>query len=348
MDNSSVLNGFDQPSSGSRDNTLQIGGTWKIAGEQVNATAEQLNNLSSNLTVANKTGSTITKGSLVYLSGYDTTLVAPTVVLADASDGAKAATHVAIADILNDEAGVVNGAALLTGLNTSAFAAVGSLVYESATPGAFTETAPAATTGRTHIVGVVKTKHASTGSVYFFPVLGVNSVAKFNSVIATNPKTDYVKFLGLTDVIAYSVGTWTTTRVARGDYVKRKTATDETAIIGIDITEALRTATSKGLRLASFDVIHRNITADLDAHSVTLDKIAYVNSAVVSTTSVALTGTLPVGQDADPQVTNVVVDTPAFNNTDDSKHVLELTVNAGASSVYDFIGIMLKFARNDL
>lgn len=161
-------------------------------------------------------------------------------------------------------------------------------------------------------------------------------------------KTDKLKFLGLKDVLAYSAGTWTVTRVARGDYVNRKTAGDDTTIIGIDITEQIRTATDKGFKLASFDVIFRNITASLDAHSVTLDKITYADSVAVATTSVAITGTLGITTDTDPQIDNVVIDTPAFNNTDDSKYVLELTVDAAATSVYDFIGVMLKFTSDDV
>lgn len=160
--------------------------------------------------------------------------------------------------------------------------------------------------------------------------------------------TDFVKFIGINDVLDFSAGTWATTRVAQGDYVSRKTAADDTTVIGIDITEILRTTASKGLKIASFDVIFRNITADLDAHSVTLDRIEYADSVAVSINSIALTGTLAVGQDADPQIDNVIINTPAFNVTDDSKYVMEITVNAAATSVYDFIGVMLKFTRNDL
>lgn len=160
--------------------------------------------------------------------------------------------------------------------------------------------------------------------------------------------TDFVKFMGINDVLAFSAGTWTTTRVAQGDYVSRKTAADDTTIIGIDITEVLRTTASKGLKLTSFDVIFRNTTADLDAHTVTLDKMSYTDSAAVTTTNVALTGSLGTGQDADPQIDNITIDTPAFNVTDDSKYVMELTVDAAAGSVYDFIGVMLKFTRNNL
>jgi hypothetical protein len=186
--------------------------------------------------------------------------------------------------------------------------------------------------------------NASQAAARTYTIPDAGASAEF---VMNQDLTDYVKFMGLQDVLAYSAGTWTVTRVAQGDYVNRKTAADDTTIVGIDITESLRTTASKGLKLTSFDVIFRNITADLDAHSVTLDKMAYTNSAVVSTTSVALTGALATGQDNDPQISNVTLDTPAFNVTDDSKYVMELTVDAAAGSVYDFIGVMLKFTRND-
>lgn len=171
------------------------------------------------------------------------------------------------------------------------------------------------------------------------------TITQLNNVAAD--KTDYVQFVGLPGVIGYSAGTWTTTRVAQGDYVKRKTAGDDTTVIGVDLTNPLRTTASKGFKLASIDVIFRNTTADLDAHTVTLDKLTYADSGVVVTTSVPLTGSLGVGQDADPQIDNVTVTTPAFNVTDDSKYVAEVTVNAAAGSVYDFIGLVLKYHRND-
>lgn len=170
-------------------------------------------------------------------------------------------------------------------------------------------------------------------------------------------RTDYKKFVGLQAVLNYSAGTWTRTRVAQSDYVQRKTAADNTTIIGIDINEELRAAADKGLKLSGFDVLFRNTTADLDAHSVTLDKVVYTNSEVVSKTAVNLTSAittsaaasvnLPVGQDADPQIAAVAVAAPVFNNTDDSKYIVELTVNAAASSVYDYIGLMLKFTKDN-
>ena len=191
--------------------------------------------------------------------------------------------------------------------------------------------------------------NASQAAARTYTIPDAGASAEF---VMNTDLTDYQKFMGLNDIIGGpvygpSVGTWTTTRVARGDYVTQKTATDETAIIPIDITEAIRTTTSKGLKLVSFDVIFRNITEALDAHTVTLDKMAYSDSSAVSTTSVSLTGSLATGVDNDPQVSNITIDTAAFNTTADSKYVMEITVNAAATSVYDFIGVMLKFTRND-
>ncbi len=613
--------------------TMDITGTWKIDGTAVTATAEQLNAIDSVEEVANKSGLPMIAGQLVYISGYDTTLDLPIVSLADADDATKKATLVLIDAIADNASGSAEPEATVTGLNTSAFSAVGSLVYESTTEGEFTQTAPIDADDDRRVVGVVKVKDAS-GAIYFFPgkgglehaavylnnltpgtvkasgavvvdaalhqdvvhtaslnlgatsatvavtsnagelnlldtavagevvaskaviydasgkiavssadvtatgtVIGdatamtaqknvisgangakgvilpiatvdaevtvINSdtsndllvypvagsqinalgasvaftvtagqtgtfiarsttlwnvasatdtitgltataaelnyndltgaigtveasktvvvdaskdIADFRNLSSTNllagkdavagsvtifptttvsgktvyastdntgdtttdvvmaaqsgartyttpdagasaeyvmniDTTDHVKFLGLNDIIGGpvdgpSVGTWAATRVAQGDYVNRKVAGDETAIIGLDITEALRTTASKGLKLTSFDVIFRNTVADLDAHSVVLDRIEYTDSAVVSVNTIALTGSLGVGQDNDPQIDNVVIDTPLFNITDDSKYVMELTIDAAAASVVDWIGVMLKFTSN--
>lgn len=189
--------------------------------------------------------------------------------------------------------------------------------------------------------------NANTLNRFKKPVSGSKDNALILRGTVEHVRTDLVRFLGLKDVLNYSAGTWTTTRIAAGDYVKRKTAGDNTTVIGIDITEILKTSSDKGLKLTSFDVIFRNTTADLDAHSVALKKVSYTDSAAVTIAAVALTGTLGIGQDADPQIDNVVVDTPVFNNTDDSKYVMEITVDAAATSVYDFIGVMLKFTQDN-
>ncbi len=153
------------------------------------------------------------------------------------------------------------------------------------------------------------------------------------------------QFYGINNVLTFGTGTWTITRVAQGNYVSRHTAADETSIIAIDITPAIRTAASKGFRLDSFDYMYSIGTLALDAHSATLDRIAYANNVAVSVTSIPITATLATATQANPYLTNCTVTTPAFDVTADSKYVLEITVNNSATSAFDFYGIMLRFSQ---
>lgn len=153
------------------------------------------------------------------------------------------------------------------------------------------------------------------------------------------------EFLGINDVLTFGTGTWTTTRIAQGNYVQRHTPGDETSIIAIDITPQIRVAASKGFRLDSFDYMYGIAANALDAHSAVLDRIAYANNVAVSVTSVPITATLATAVQANPYLTNCTVTTPAFDVTADSKYVLEITVNNAAASEYDFYGIMLRFSE---
>lgn len=153
------------------------------------------------------------------------------------------------------------------------------------------------------------------------------------------------QFVGINSVLSFGTGTWTTTRIAEGNYVKRHTAAAETSIIGIDITPIIRTTASKGFRLDSFDVIYSIGTLAMNAHTLTLDRIAYANNVAVSVTSIPLTGSLSTATQANPYLTNIVVTTPAFDVTADSKYVIEVTANNAATTAYDFYGIMLRFSQ---
>jgi hypothetical protein len=153
------------------------------------------------------------------------------------------------------------------------------------------------------------------------------------------------EFVGLQHVLNYSAGTWTRTRVAQGNYAQVKTQADDTTIIGIDVSPQIRAAAAKGFRLDSFDVIYQVTNAALDAHSVTLDRIEYADNAAVSVNSIAITGTLATATQANPYLTNVAVDSPAFDVTADSKYIIEVTVDAAATSDYSWYGIMLRFSE---
>lgn len=173
-----------------------------------------------------------------------------------------------------------------------------------------------------------------------------SGIVKTDVLQASTLVTDYQQFISLNDILLASVGTWTMTRIAQGNYGLRHTVADDTSVIGWDITPMLRAAANLGFRLASFDLIYSIAALALDAHSVVLDRIVYANNVAVSVTSVPLTGALATATQANPYVSNVAVTTPAFNNTADSKYVLELTVNAGATSEYDLLGLNLRFTKS--
>lgn len=161
----------------------------------------------------------------------------------------------------------------------------------------------------------------------------------------TNLPTDFQQIVGINNILIASVGTWTRTRIAQSNYVLRHTAADDTSVIGIDITEIIRTTASKGFRLASVDVIYSIGTLALDAHAMVLDQISYANNVAVAVTSIPLSGSLATATQANPYVSNIAIAVPAFLVTADSKYVLELTVNAAATSAYDFYGLNLRFAQ---
>ncbi len=162
---------------------------------------------------------------------------------------------------------------------------------------------------------------------------------------AANVLSDFQDFIPLTNILINSVGTWTRTRVAQGNYSLVHTVADDTSVIGIDITPNLRAAASKGFKLASIDVIYTIGTGALDAHTLTFQSVAYANNVAVAVTNVPLTGSLATATQAQPYVTNLAVTTPAFLNTAVAKYNLELTVNNSASSVYSFYGLNLHFSQ---
>lgn len=168
----------------------------------------------------------------------------------------------------------------------------------------------------------------------------------YTSLLTTSSVvSDYQEFIPLTNILINSVGTWTRTRVAQGNYSLVHTPADDTSVIGIDITPNLRAATSKGFILASIDVIYTIATLALDAHTLSFQSVAYANNAAVAVTSVALTGSLATATQTNPYVTNLAVTTPGYLNTACAKYNLELTVNAAATSVYSFYGLNLHFSQ---
>lgn len=122
-------------------------------------------------TIRNTTGGTLTKGTLLYVTGYNTANSAFTVAKADAtSDPTKLAMLVLTEDLADATNGVGYAYADVENIDTSASAGVGSKVYLSTTAGArIYDTAPTGAAVNQQFVGIVLTKHATTGSIRFFP-----------------------------------------------------------------------------------------------------------------------------------------------------------------------------------
>lgn len=112
--------------------------------------------------VVNKTGGSLTKNKVVYISGWDATAGRFTIALADSTDRTKQASGVVTATIANNANGVImSGNVTLTssGLDTS-LAVVGAPVFYSSV-GVFTLTAPSGATPYDHVVARVMTLAAS-------------------------------------------------------------------------------------------------------------------------------------------------------------------------------------------
>lgn len=157
--------------------------------------------------------------------------------------------------------------------------------------------------------------------------------------------SDYQEFVGLTNILLQTAGTWSTVRGGAGDYARTKTPAADTSITGFDITPSIRTAASKGFRLDSIDVAFAVATLALVSHTATLSRVTYVNGSATSSTNVPLTGTIPTAVSTNITVANLAVTTPAYLNSAISKYVFELTVNAAATSSYALCGLNLHFTK---
>ena len=235
----------------------------------------------------------------------------------------------------------VDGGSLLAGLAAGGTAASLTLYPNTTANGSFII---AALNAGGAFNTTVKNSIMGQSSVISIPDPGA-ATANFLLDTGTSNIIAKQQFLGIPSVLTFGTGTWTTTRIAQGNYVQRHTPGDETSIIAIDVTPAIVVAASKGFRLDSFDVIYGIAANALDAHSIVLDRIAYANNVAVSVTSITITASLATATQANPYVTNCTVTTPAFDITADSKYVLELTVNNAAASEYDFYGINLRFSQ---
>lgn len=114
-------------------------------------------------TAKNESGATLTKGTVVYISGVSGNT--PLVDKADANDASKMPAFGIVAEDANNNSNVnVFTFGTLSGLDTSAFSA-GDTLYVSTTAGELTNTAPAGSSSLLQNIGRVIRSDASAGSI---------------------------------------------------------------------------------------------------------------------------------------------------------------------------------------
>lgn len=196
-------------------------------------------------------------------------------------------------------------------------------------------------------MALVTTKTTPSATASQVSVLEVaKSGANWSLEKPVDSATSYQKFICINEVLLETSGSWLTVREGQGDYVSRKSPADDTSTLGIDLTPAITTAIDKGLKLTSIDVIYKIGVEALDAHTVVLDRVEYANNVAVSVNAIGLTGSLATAVQANPYVTNIAVTNPIFNNVAASKYIVELTVDAAATTAYDFNGLVMHFDKN--
>lgn len=115
--------------------------------------------------VVNKSGSTLTDGEIVYVSGAQGNRIAVRRALADSDSMSNTVLGIVTETILNNQEGYITTEGLVRGLNTSAFAEGAPLYLSATTPGAITTTPPS---GPDHnvLVGYCVRQHATVGIIY--------------------------------------------------------------------------------------------------------------------------------------------------------------------------------------
>lgn len=121
--------------------------------------------------IRNATGGALAKGTLVYVSGYDSGTSKLLISKADAAAPTSLATMVLAAALADATNGTAYGFTLVSGLDTSSASAVGSKVYlASGTPGTFVfDTGPSGSNDVLQEVGVVTIKDVTLGAIQFYP-----------------------------------------------------------------------------------------------------------------------------------------------------------------------------------
>jgi hypothetical protein len=202
--------------------------------------------------VRNSTGSTLTKGQIVYLSGA--TGNRPNAVLADASDEATSSKTIGmvVANILNNADGNVAVSGTLHDLNTNSFAD-GDTLWLSETPGGMVANTPPAEPAHAVFIGYVARAHPTQGRI----VLAIQNGYELNElhgVLISSPVTGHYLYFNGTlwinsaswqgDTIAVPKGGTGFASYAIGDLLYADTTTSLAKLAGVAAGSVLISGTT--------------------------------------------------------------------------------------------------------
>jgi hypothetical protein len=276
------------------------------------------------LDVRNETGGQLTAGTLVYVSGYSAAEGKCLVTKADADDPVKTPQLVIETAIANSANGYAYGSVLVSDIDTSGASAVGSLAYMGSSAGAFAWSSA----GMGIVIGVCVTKHATTGSIMFFP--GNRVLTLFD---ATNPAA-----LG-------TAGPGTAVTVARRDHVHELPKLDDAAAPD-DNADLDASTTKHGLLLKATAPAAGIVNVVAIANGET----AYTNKALLDDTNPAAlstagpgTATLAARRDHVHELPKLDDAAAPDDNADldasTTKHGLLLKATAPAAGIVNVVGI---------
>lgn len=133
------------------------------------------------VTVRKGSAGTLLKGSPVYESGYNIGLSVVEVEAADADNAtARPAIGLAASDITNAADAIIISYGVITGVDTSAFAATDAL-YVSTTPGALTNVKPDGTATGIQRIGQVLRSHPSNGAILVMGAGRTNDIPQMSA-----------------------------------------------------------------------------------------------------------------------------------------------------------------------
>lgn len=287
--------------------------------------------------VRNATGATLTKGTVVYISGA--TGQTPTVSKALANSDATSAQTMGMLreNIANNSTGYVTTFGLITNIDTSAYTDGAQLYLSGTTAGAVTTTKPYAPTHLVY-VGVVEYAHPTNGKI-LVKVQNGYELDELHNVSAQTPSN------GQTIVYNSSTLLWDAAQLnltngVTGVLPVANGGTGATSLAGAGIV------TTTGTQTLTNKTIQARVVAIADATSITInadttDIATQANTQAAGTLTInAPTGTLYNGQKLILRLSSANIQTFSWNSVFQGSTDIGLPTASSGSSKYDYVGFM--------